>query len=262
MASTLQISYTSGADANGTYCKDDVWLCQTFTTDDSFDCDKVILTLRKNTSGTFGTLTAAIYATSSSAPTDSALASQTMDADTLTTNAAGDDYTFTWASPITLSGSTEYAIVLSHAESGWVMWREDSSSSSYADGVENFSTNAGSTWPYEDSDVDKMFQVWGEAAAASYQDAEGTFAVALTFSGTGEVYTGYQDAAGTFAISLTLSGTGDILGSNDAEGTFAIDLSFSGTGTIISGTISGGPGTQTKRRLVAIGNNVLYYEDL
>lgn len=80
---------------------------------------------------------------------------------------------------------------------------------------------------------------FGEAAP-SYQDAEGTFAIALSFSGTAEAYTGYQDAEGTFAIALT----------------------FSGTGTVVSGTISGGPGTQTKRRLVAIGNNVLYYEDI
>jgi hypothetical protein len=235
--STLQDSYEI---ANSRFTFSNVnQVCQTFVAGDDYTCIEIAieLILIDNTGqGTYNVYVDLKAVDGTHKPTGAALATGSIDSASLTAVAAW--YVFDLGAGAALTSGTEYAIVARAADAagtGYIGWEEDSAGG--GPGVEVFSSDSGSTWSGDLGDS-LVFRTYSETPP-SYVDAAGTFAIALTFSGTGETHA-YVNAAGTFAISLALSGTG----------------------TIVSGPISGGPGTQTKRRVIAVANNVLYYEDL
>ncbi|NOQ21591.1 MAG: hypothetical protein GQ565_02925 [Candidatus Aegiribacteria sp.] len=183
-----------------------------------------------------GTVTVSLYATSSSLPTGSPLATMTMTGTDLPLDAA-DWHSFTFDATYGLTNGTEYAIVV-HCTGGDSSndfnWRYKITGA-YADGRFVYSTDGGSGWTGAASDA--LFKTY--SPSASYIELTGSFGVAVGLDGI-------------LAISTAL----------ELTGSFNVAIGFSG-GLTISGfpTNSGGLGVVTKTRVIAIGNNALYYED-
>jgi len=109
------------------------------------------------------TLTVQLFTDSSGDPDSIANANLTADVDAST---LGTDYgwiTFTFATPTSISGSTQYHIVLSTdgspSETDYVVWGGDSSSPSYGDGVAQ--SEESSVWSSLGADM--IFRLQGEA---------------------------------------------------------------------------------------------------
>ncbi len=144
------------------------WSGQTFLTDATTNrVSKVSIEGIK--SGTpSGNLDVSLYATSSGVPTGSALATKSILANTVS---GGDTYyDFTFATEVTVSPSTMYAIVISvpsGVNGNEFDWRF-STTSTYANGQYIRSTNSGSSWTAT-STRDFSFKVYGRFESTTYK---------------------------------------------------------------------------------------------
>jgi len=156
MAETLRDYYNTGNDdIRG--ITDTTWYGQTFLTTEDYLITKVKLLLYR--SGTPGTVTVSIRATSAGLPTGADLTSGTTNGDTLTEDSGGEWRAITFSSSYLLNSSTTYAIVI-RSEAAGLRWNCDSSSPSYAGGSDVHSVDSGANWDVTTSN-DFMFETWG-----------------------------------------------------------------------------------------------------
>jgi hypothetical protein len=162
-------------------------------------------------SGSPGTVTVSIRATSASKPTGSDLTSGTINGNTLTTDTAGAWYEIA-LTLYRLLANTKYAIVV-RAESGTsgnaLFWRCDGTSPTYSGGAVCYSSNSGVTWGNEDANADMMFEVWS-ASIEGYvkatkvnlaEDAPTVLNLSFYSHATGNVRLGiYDDSSGPNAL--------------------------------------------------------------
>jgi hypothetical protein len=202
------------------------WRAQTFTASQSYDIQSVKLWMYR--SGSPGTITVSIRATTAGAPSGADLASVEFNTTTDVATTPGGWVEITFDSSYSLTSGSVYAIVVEKAGST-LYWRSDDTSPAYGGGDEWYSDN-GSAW-YEHSGRDMMFETYEVPAEV---DLTGT----ITGSGT---------VTGTLATTEELTGT------------------ISGSGTII-GTLTTFGGLPNNRyaiqRLILFGSNGLYYEDI
>jgi len=120
--------------------------------------------------GSPGTITVGIRATSGGIPVGADLDSGTLDGNTLTTDTAGAWYTINFSGNLSLTGGVTYALVVS-APSGdaanTVKTRVDSTVLSYTDGTYVTSGDSGASWA-ADSFIDMMFEVYGDGSYDLY----------------------------------------------------------------------------------------------
>lgn len=160
--STLYEYYNTGGDAYIDF-SGEVWRAQTFTPATAHKITSVKLQLCRV--GLPGIITVSIRATDGAGhPTGEDLCSGTIDGDTLPTTAEWREITL--GAGYNLSADTKYAIVVrapSGDTSNYIYLLVDTSSPTYAGGVEEYSTDSGLTWT-ADTTVDCMFEEWGEPA--------------------------------------------------------------------------------------------------
>jgi|GEM_PF-3032669 len=152
--------YITGDDGNATIYGVN-WSMQSFTAVISETTASIKLKMLRV--GSPGTLTVSIKATDGNGlPTGGDLCSGTINANTFTTDAAGDWYEITWGTAYALTSNTKYAIVCRATAgdgSNYVNWRYDGSSPSYTGGAYGTSTDSGSSWS-GDATKDTMFAIY------------------------------------------------------------------------------------------------------
>ena len=162
----IKYEYYNTGDDDFRNCYGVYWRAQTFTPDTihtitpvKFLCYKYVF------SGTVGTVTVSIRATSADLPTGNDLCSGTTDGDTLTTNTAGEWREISLGDGYSLLASTMYAIVVRAPNGGPLSslnLRVDETSPTYTGGAYCWSGDSGSSWAKVDT-VDLMFEEWGAA---------------------------------------------------------------------------------------------------
>lgn len=158
-------AYTADDDA-AVEIYGNIWAAQTFTVGtEAHTVSQVRLKLYREL--TPSTVTVSIRETTGGDPSGTDLTSGTLDGDDFTDASGGVWYSFD-LTPYSLEASTMYAIVVravagDATHSAW--WRSDSSAGAEANGQEETSDNAGTTWT-GDADDDFMFEIWGEALIA------------------------------------------------------------------------------------------------
>ena len=160
---TLYEYYNTNDDSAGSFDNDE-WICQTFTPATAHTIQQVKLKMYR--SGTPGTITVSIRATSADKPTGADLTSGTINGDTLTTDTAGAWYTIT-VTDYALSAGTKYAIVIRSTNAGSLGYcRDDVTSPTYAGGSYGESSDSGVTWTMN-TNKDFMFEEWGVPSGLS-----------------------------------------------------------------------------------------------
>lgn len=135
------------------------WEAMTFTPSTTYTITSIKVLIYRT--GSPGTLTARIRATSSDKPTGADLCSGTIDGDSITTSTAGDWYEITLGAGTSLTSATKYSIILdcsSGDSSNKITWRVDASSPTYTGGNLCESGNSGSTWASGTQDC--MFETY------------------------------------------------------------------------------------------------------
>ena len=233
------------------------WEAQTFFANDTYDAASA--KIRANRTGSPGTVTVALYATSSSLPTGAALASGTFDGDAITDNSeAGETVDIEFSGTASLTQGTEYALVISaasgDASNKITMWLEDAGN--IFGGQRAFSANSGSSWTADGTD-DYAFAILGVAGTP------------VTMSGT---ITGAGVLSGDLEVTTIVTMSGTVVGVGDLSGDILVI-----TPVLISGVIEGvgelsaslgfqnvtlTQQTANIKRIVAVVNNRVYYEDI
>ena len=252
MAYTLQEYYDTG---DGTYTEvySIRWRSQTFTDAIGFDLTRVAIKAYRI--GAPGDVTMNIMATTSNKPSGDILGTVDVSANAWTDNSAGDWYNFDFVTPVTIPAATPYCFVLSIPGGNvgnQVRWKIDTTGS-YLGGYWVSSTNSGSTWTVN-AGSDGMFRTYG-GDATSYVDM--AFTDTVIFS---EVFNlgliipiGFTDTI-TFSEVLNLGGIIPI--------GFTNTVTFSESMTISFGPLSGTKAEKDTRRLVAFGNDTVYFEEI
>lgn len=147
-AATMYERYNTGDDAAREIYGAN-WRAQTFTPSTAHQITSVKLLIYRE--GAPGDLTVSIRATDGSGhPTGTDLCSGTLNANTITTSTSGLWYVITLGAGANLSAGTKYAIVARALTGGdssnGVWWRFDDTSSAYAGGNRERSSNSGSSW--------------------------------------------------------------------------------------------------------------------
>lgn len=160
--STKQDYYETGDDTGGQVADlgfQNRVRAQSFEASSSYDIESVELKLYR--SGTPGTITVEIKVVDvDEKPTGSALASGTINGNTLTTSSSGEWYEITFASSYSLTSGIKYTIVVSAASSS-AYWRNKNGGNGYADGKTATSTNGGSSWIFPNGgNDDSMFRTY------------------------------------------------------------------------------------------------------
>ena len=133
------------------------WEAQTFTPQVNHSIGKVYIRVFRT--GSPGTVTVGIYATSGGLPTGSALVTNTINGNDLPEVSPGVWKLIIFA-PTALAAATKYAIVVSASSgdlSNYLCWRADASSPAYTGGARCYSADGGSNW-IEDTNQDYMFE--------------------------------------------------------------------------------------------------------
>ena len=160
MAASMYEHYNTGDDWHSAI-GGSTWRAQTFTPSVAHTITSVKLMLYR--SGSPGTVTVSIRATSGGLPTGSDLCSGTTNGDTLTTLASGEWREITLGSGYSLSAGTQYAIVVrapAATAGNLLFWRLDRTSPGYTGGESTGSSDSGSSWS-PISIADYMFEEWG-----------------------------------------------------------------------------------------------------
>jgi len=232
------------------------WAAQTFTASASYTIKSVKLLLYRLVVGGPGTVTVTINTTSGGKPTGSILCSGTTDGNTLTTSSSGEWREITFGAGSALTSTTVYSIVVSAPAASYnLRWRDDSSSPTYTGGSNCYSSNSGSTWT-ADTGTDMMFDTYGDASATY-----------VNLSGTGG---GIGAGFGPLWVhtDISIAGTGGGIGGGFGPIVVQTFVNVSGT----CHAVASGSGflqktiyvvmTQHTTRLVAIGNDQFFYEDV
>lgn len=143
---TLYEYYDTGDAAAGDIY-DVAWQFQSFTPTISHKITSVAMLVYKFVGTSPGTMTVGIRTTSGGVPTGNDLCSGTTNADTLTTDSAGEWREIVFSSSATLIAGTKYAIVArtgSNAANS-VRWRFDITGN-YSGGAMGYSIDSGNTW--------------------------------------------------------------------------------------------------------------------
>ena len=228
MAFSLEIEYAAAASTAAH--TDDYDFAMSFTTDGGFDCTKISIYGKRVSGGIGEPLNVAIKAVDGShKPTGDAVCSGSI-------SSIGDISTdegwieIEMDSPGTLSGVTEYIIVTDKTTAD-VIWYGDAAGD-YADGMAFYSTDNQSSWGGPVT-ADLYFRIYS-GSSPSYSELAGT----ITGAGSG---------SGDLDLDLELTGT--IAGVGGGSG----DL-----GSVLVSVFEAG----LYKRLVAAGNDRIYYEDI
>lgn len=229
----LKDYYNTGDDNQSLMSSASVWFAQSFIASESYDAALVKIKIFKD-AGVTGTMTVSIRAASGDNPTGGDLASGTLDLSTVTdTSAPGDWYEITLSSPVSLTMGNQYAIVVRDDTALASYWRGDFSSPTLANGSSRFSTNSGSTWMAYGSG-DFMFEIH---TGASYID------LSASIEDTSEI-------SGTLEIDMYIALSANLEDTSEISGTLTIGINWKADITA------------STKRLIALGNNSLYYEDI
>ncbi|GAH48477.1 unnamed protein product, partial [marine sediment metagenome] len=164
---TLCERYNTGEDYQwGSW--DGNWSAQTFTignTGANVDHRITSVKLRLYRIGSPGTGTVAIYTTDGNGkPDEVTSATVNYNFNNLGTNTSGAWVEFTFSSPVMLSPSTKYAIVISAPNGNYensIWWKADTESPSYTGGDGYYSSNSGGSWTLAESPAaDLMFETY------------------------------------------------------------------------------------------------------
>ena len=165
------------------------WNAQTITYATDYDIAGVILKLYRL--GLPTTITVSIKAVDvANKPTGADLAVATYDGDTITADSAtGEDVTFIFATPITLTGGIMYAIVLKETivDGTYIYWRNDITASSYAGGTLATSADRGVNWTLQ-ATYDFYFKTTGGELDANTAPVDKTYSKQLIAIGNNEVW--------------------------------------------------------------------------
>lgn len=249
-----------------------VWRCQTFTAGENYDIQSVKLLIYR-TSGYFpGTFTVSIYDTDDDdKPIDDALCSGTINGNGLATDSAGEWTEIIFGTSYSLVSGTIYAIVIK-ADANEVRWRVDTIPPVYENGIYGWSFNSGASWSTYDL-YSAMFETYGVPAwpAGTIAGVSGKFVV-LSLETTG-IKASIAGIGGESGV-LTFETIGMIAGIAGVSGHSA-DLiyeqpMFIGTIAVVAALSADimfveiiKPSTSvTMKRLVAAGNNQIWYEDI
>jgi len=236
MAYSLEIDSNQASNYDGG-CDDTYWRGSTFTTSSGFDLQKVEITAKKNGAVAPGIGTLLIYATSGSLPTGAALATKTFDADAVGTSY--ENVSIVLDSALTLTGSTEYALVVHVANNGaWPFYLAYGNPGDYAGGQGFYSSNSGSSWSAS-ATIDADFRL--------YSGAE-TIEIVGTAGGT-------SGSSGTLTVNTVISISGSAGGTSSTGGALGVSLNITPNWQTTSFSAA-------NKRLVVIGNDALYYEDI
>lgn len=168
---TLYENYNTG-DTGRNIFKAAEWGAQTFTPTIRHIITSVKLLIYR--AGSPGLITVGIYATDGSGhPKELALASGTINGNTLGTDTAGAWVEITLGAGTTLDAGTKYAIVIdarSGSTNNELRWRYDGTSPTYAGGSREYSTDSGDSW-VTDTTQDYMFEDWGNLPPAGFSKA-------------------------------------------------------------------------------------------
>lgn len=212
------------------------WLAQIFTAGSSYNVSSVKLGVGKSSPDPVGSIVVSIREVDGAGkPTgDDLCYVEINDFSSFDLNL--DWIEFTFGSSASLTNGEKYAIIIKgegYLTSGYVKWYYDSGNG-YAGGHMIYSNTEGATWSTPGTN-DAMFETH---TSTSYVDLAGTGGGTGGGSGVLEIAYSYVDFAGTGG------GSGD------------------GSGALI---VSGFPHDEkslTHKRLIAIGNNQLWYEDI
>jgi len=153
---TLRESFDTGDDT-AENIRGANWASQTYLTTSAYTLNELHIYAKRT--GSPGTCTLALRATSAGLPTGSDLASGTFDGNAIST---ADAWITVTQSAYDVSNATTYAIVLScpsGSVGNQVSWRMDSANG-YGSGSYISSSNSGSSWT-ADTTYDFMFRVYG-----------------------------------------------------------------------------------------------------
>lgn len=174
---TKKDAYDSSGGVNAFAIYTSLWSGQTFTPDESYDVTKIAIRGKRVNSPT-GTVTCAVYATSGSLPTGLPIGSVALATTEFSTDYGWVDFAF--STPISLSASVEYAIVVYCSQgdpSDYVAWEGDTGDI-YPSGQYCSSLNAGSSWTaYPNQDAG--FRVYADTVE-TYDVYVGDSVVTLT----------------------------------------------------------------------------------
>lgn len=163
-AEVLLEGYNTGQDTQQ-YVRENFWSAQSFTLSAAGDVTKVKLWLDADGSLPTEDVYVGIRATDGAdKPTGPDLGLSTIAASTIVVDEVGTWYEFDFSPPVSLSGSTLYAIVLRLPDGSGSdrinVWYDDGDAS-YAGGMRLVSTSSGSTWNAPIASDDIVFEVWG-----------------------------------------------------------------------------------------------------
>ena len=153
----LYESYAGSEDSN-VGSTSTTWWAQTFTPAASHDITKVVLKLSKT--GTPGTVTVSIRATTADKPSGGDLCVGTINGNDLSASFVNTDIVM--GTNPTLSSGIKYAIVI-RAAGSTVHWSIDNTSPGYADGATVRSFDSGAAWTIFTTQ-DAAFEEHGNAA--------------------------------------------------------------------------------------------------
>ncbi len=227
----LQESWNTDEDAVGSV-EPTVWRCQTFLAGSNYSIEEIKwLVYREFTPGT---VTVSIRATDeiTGKPTGGDLTVDTKNGNNFTENVNGTWRGVQFSSPYELTGGVTYAIVARSADVR-VFWHQDTTGPVYTDGKSGYSSDGGNTWTMTDSTTN-LFETYGTAVAGD-----------IVLEGT---------IAGTAALSGTLSSISTLTGTIAASAVLSGNILF--TNVLHKSNI------HTVKRLVAVGNNEVWYEDV
>lgn len=237
MAYNLEESYT-GTNSAYPPISGTTLLAQSWTTTSAYDISKVELLLYRV--GTPPNITVTIEGVASGSPDypdDSPLASVSVDVSGITTDSGGEWVACVFSSPASLSDATQYFIVIDDGytdASNRYIWLGDTSADNYAGGERVRTINDRGSW-----------------ISLNY---EGTFKTYSGSVGTPVDITGTIDAVsgmtGTLSLSEYIGLTGTIDAQSGMTGTLTVAANWN-TATLFA-----------TKRIVAAGNDKIYYEDI
>lgn len=275
MSLELVDSYTSEFDPTFVILNDtDDWAAQSFTTTEAYDIEAVDVKLSKGYGDNVGTITISIKAVDGDGyPTGADLASGTIANDDVSDSAPNWEQCIL-DSAYSLSDSTQYAIVIRAdglSSYNTLSVRMDGDGH-YDGGSKYFSADGGSSWNKQIGQ-DICFKTYkkGQPEFSGTIAAVVSEVVSLGFDTTGLAGTVEVLSDKTATLSFDTIGLAGIISTEAIiSGNVDTDIAISGT-ISVAALLSGDllyfnlikPSLiATTKRLVAVGNNIIYYEDI
>jgi len=227
------------------------WGAQIFTAGvDDLYINSVTLKLKRGITSNSDVMTVSIRATDGTNPTGSDLVSVTFLRSSLTTSLV--NYTYTFSTPVRISGGAKYAIVLSNPSGTFgaeeIQWGMDTGSSSFAGGYASRSIDGGNSWT-ELPDSDFSFavelqqltggRVYKTCAIYDNQLANNTIGIAQSSVTTGQsvniVFGGIDTTNNSLTVGKTyfLSDTPGAIGTSPGSRSRKIGIAVSDTELLI-----------------------------